>query len=84
MASLQTVILEPYPWASTKMMTVTLQPKAACMPGGMAAAQPVATAGVFKGGPQLQSAWSLVSDADLAAMEARPLSENRGAGSTTL
>ena len=28
-----------------------------------------------KGGPQLQSAWSIVSDADLAAMEARPLSE---------
>jgi hypothetical protein len=27
----------------------------------------------IKGGPQLQSAWSLVSDADLAAMEARPL-----------
>lgn len=30
-----------------------------------------------QGGPQLQSAWSLVSDADLAAMEARPLDENQ-------
>jgi MYXO-CTERM domain-containing protein len=28
-----------------------------------------------KGGPELQSAWSIVSDADLAEMEARPLSE---------
>ena len=28
-----------------------------------------------KGGPELQAAWSLVSDADLAEMEARPLSE---------
>jgi len=28
-----------------------------------------------KGGPELQPAWSIVSDADIAAMEARPLSE---------
>ena len=28
-----------------------------------------------KGGPELQAAWSIVSDADLAEMEARPLSE---------
>jgi hypothetical protein len=29
----------------------------------------------MKGGPELQPAWSIVSDADIAAMEARPLSE---------